>query len=88
MSLALLIYFHQGNIGKALLIRFNTFTPREQNRNVTFNGLSFFPPPKRGLGLSFNLIAEPYRICFAFAVFGINRTHPSSNPLVCLLSNL
>lgn len=44
MSLALLIYFHQGNMGKALLIRFNAFGPRGLSWNVTFNGFRVFFP--------------------------------------------
>lgn len=54
MSQALLIYFHQGNIRKPLLICFKIFSPGERSRNVTFNNLSFFffPPHKCSLVLS------------------------------------
>lgn len=97
MSQALLIYFHWGNIRKTLLICFNIFSSGEQSENVTFNSLSFF-------FLSFFLFffhmnaflvsaltdgrALYSKLCPAFAVLATKRTHPSSNPSVCLLSNL
>lgn len=98
MSQALLIYFHQGNIRKALLICFNIFSPGEQSRNVTFNSLSFFFFPSFFLSfLHINAVlvsaltdgrALYSKLYPAFPVFATKGTHPSSNPSVCLLSNL
>lgn len=82
MSLALLIHFHWGNIGKAVLIHFNTFTLKVVTCKLVFFFFFKLGNMKWGLGLCSGL--EPERLivdgCYGAVVLISTLTHPCSNP--------